>query len=70
MVTKNCQKVAFDSIYEAFKQMKRDDKVKRNMNIMFNRVKLKMYTIGFTYIKYGALNNANARDLIIQDLTR
>ena len=50
--------------------MKRDDKVKKNMNIMFNRVKLKMYTVGFTYIKYGALNNANARDLIIQDLTR
>lgn len=29
-----------------------------------------MFTIGFTHIKYGALSNANARDLRIQEATR
>jgi hypothetical protein len=39
--------------------------MKRNMNLFFNRVTLKMLNIGFTNIKYGALSNANARDLRI-----
>lgn len=62
VVTKNCQKVAFDSVYRAYRQLRRRDLEKRNLRKMVHRLEQSMFTTGFTYIKYGALTNVDARD--------
>ena len=43
VITKSSQKVAFEAIYDAYKQLRRADKVKRNISIMFTRLTKRVF---------------------------